>query len=185
MDLTSVLKIWGNTLRTFYIWWNTNSSPFHVYRYILFALQKLAHTCEPVPCPQRSFQGAHAVSKKSSQDKNALPPGYLPPMPASQMTSSQETACLSMLDGTQKSPRAILSHWHLEQALSFPRGYSVNPVWKKAWRHSSKHRLDISKVLHGQMESLCLSICRLKAYQINLWSIATSVLSLPTVSNIS
>lgn len=84
-------------------------------------------------------------------------------MPASQMAGSQETACLSMLDGTQKSPRAILSYWHLGQALSFPRGYSVNLVWKKAWRHSSKHSLDISKVLHGQMESLCLSICRLKA----------------------
>lgn len=57
---------------------------------------------------------------------------FLPCMPASQMASSQETACLSMLDGTQKSPRAIISYWHLGQALSFPRGYSVNPVWKKA-----------------------------------------------------
>lgn len=119
------------------------------------------------------------------QECSASPATFLPWMPSSQMASSQETACLSMLDGTQKSPRAILSYWHLGQALYFPRGYSVNTVWKKAWRHSSKHSLDISKVLHGQMESLCLSICRLKAQQINLWSIGTSVHSLPTVSNIS
>lgn len=186
-------KILGcNTLCTFYIWFEHKLKSFP-------CIQSKISCCpaEAGPymwassMPTQIFPGCICSFKEElpGQQECSAHPGplatFLPCMPASQMASSQETACLSMLDGTQKSPRVIVSYWHLGQALSFPRGYSVNPVWKKAWRHSSKHSLDISKVLHGQMESLCLSICRLKAQQINLWSIATSVHSLPTVSNIS
>lgn len=109
---------------------------FHVYRAREFvALQKLAHTCEPVHA-HTDLSRVHMCFQKSLQGKvNALPhatPTLLPCMLVSQMVSSQETDCLSMLDGTQKSPRATVSYWHLGQALSFPRGYSVNLVRKKA-----------------------------------------------------
>lgn len=96
--------------------WPIHVSQFHAHTdhsrvHTLF--QKRAHRAVRMLCPP--------------------PATFLPCLPASQMASSQETACLSMLDGTQKSPRAILSYWHLGQALSFPRGKdSVNPVWKKA-----------------------------------------------------
>lgn len=56
---------------------------------------------------------------------------FLPYMFASQMASSQETACLSTLDGTPKSPRATASYWHLGGGLPFTWGYSVNLVLQK------------------------------------------------------
>lgn len=116
--------------------------------------------------PSRSLKGCICSLKGELAEqcehstRLAAPLSY---MPASQTARGQETACLSMLEDTQKSPRAIASYWHLGASLEYPRGYPVNPVLRKGWRHSSKHSLDISKVLHGQMESLCLSICRLKA----------------------
>lgn len=172
-------KLGCNTLCTFYIWFEHKHIILYVYMEI-YNISMYTEQDKLLPC--RSWpiyvSQVHAHTDFSRVDMQFqrrahratrmlwlpwLPATFFPFTPASQMASSQETACLRMLDGTQKSPRAIISYWHLGQALSFPRGYSVNPVWKKAWRHSSKHSLDISKVLHGQMESLCLSICRPKA----------------------
>lgn len=91
---------------------------------------------------------------------------FLPYMFASQMASSQETACLSVPDGTRKSPRATASYWHLGGGPPFHLRILCKPCLAKAWRLSSKDSLDTPSFVQGQMGSLNLSICELQAYMI-------------------